>query len=114
MTCATLRNPSPRIWADDPLTGRRRNLTEEEEHAFWAWALIEILRHTGIRIEELTELSHHSLIRYELPGDGQPVPLLHIAPSKTVGRRALETGSGQPITRPICCAARQRDATTGV
>lgn len=41
-----------------------------------------LLRHTGVRIEELTELSHHSLIHYTLPATGELVPLLQIAPSK--------------------------------
>ena len=50
---------------------------------------METLRHTGIRIEELTELSHHSLIQYTLPGTGEPVPLLQIAPSKTDTERLL-------------------------
>ena len=47
------------------------------------------VRHTGIRIEELTELSHHSLIQYTLPGTGELVPLLQIAPSKTDTERLL-------------------------
>jgi integrase len=89
LTRAVLKEPSPRIWADDPGTGKRRNLTEEEQHAFWAWAVIEVLRHSGIRIEELTELSHHSIIRYQVPGTGQLIPLLHIAPSKTDIERML-------------------------
>ena len=42
-----------RIWADDPATGKRRNLTHEDERAFWSWAAVEVLRATGIRIEEL-------------------------------------------------------------
>ena len=41
---------------------------------------MHILRDTGIRIEELTELSHHSLIQYRLPASGEVIPLLHIAP----------------------------------
>ena len=45
-----------RIWAEDPVTGKRRDLTGEEDRAFWTWAAVETLRHTGIRIEELTEL----------------------------------------------------------
>ena len=89
MARAILKEPSPRTWAVDSGTGKRRNLTEEEEHAFWAWAIIEMLRHSGIRIEELTELSHHSLIRYQAPGTGEPIPLLHIAPSKTDIERML-------------------------
>jgi site-specific recombinase XerD len=50
---------------------------------------VEVLRHTGVRIEELTELSHHSLIHYRLPATGELVPLLQIAPSKTDAERLL-------------------------
>jgi hypothetical protein len=78
-----------RIWAEDPTTGKRRDLTGEEDRAFWTFAAVETLRHTGIRIEELTELSHHSLIHYTLPDTGEPVPLLQIAPSKTDTERLL-------------------------
>ena len=72
-----------------PGTGKRRNLTGEEDHAFWAWATIEVLRATGIRVEELVELSHHSLVQYRLPATGELVPLLQIAPSKTDAERLL-------------------------
>jgi integrase len=78
-----------KVWAHDPADGRRRDLTKEEEHAFWAFAVVEVLRATGIRIEELTELSHHSLVQYRLPGTGELVPLLQIAPSKTDQERLL-------------------------
>ena len=77
------------VWADDPATGSRRNLTAEEDRAFWAWATVEILRATGIRAEELIQLSHHSLVQYRLPGTGELVPLLQIAPSKTDAERLL-------------------------
>ncbi|MEV6882848.1 site-specific integrase [Streptomyces sp. NPDC051135] len=70
-------------------SGRRRDLEAEEKRAFWGWATIEILRHTGIRIEELLELGHHSIIRYKLPTTGEVVPLLQIAPSKTDQERLL-------------------------
>ena len=43
----------------------------------------------GIRIEELMELSHHSLVQYRLPSTGELVPLLHIAPSKADVERLL-------------------------
>ncbi|MFN2497146.1 MAG: hypothetical protein ABR608_14795, partial [Pseudonocardiaceae bacterium] len=43
----------------------------------------------GIRIEELTELSHHSLIQYRLPASGELIPLLQITPSKTDAERLL-------------------------
>ena len=86
---ALLAHPSPRTWAEEPASGERRDLTREEDHAFWAWAVIEVLRHTGIRVEELTELSHHSLVQYRLPATGELVPLLAIAPSKTDAERLL-------------------------
>ena len=76
-------------WAEDPQTGKRRDLTREEDNAFWAWAAVEVLRMTGIRIEELTELSHHSLVQYRLPATGELVPLLSVAPSKTDEERLL-------------------------
>ena len=75
-----------RIWAEDPQGGKRRDLTFEEHRGFWTWAVVEVLRHTGIRIEELLELSHHSLIQYQLPATGELVPLLQITPSKTDSR----------------------------
>src|SRR6266576_876374 len=80
---------SARIWAEEPGTGKRRDLTLEEHRRFWAWAAVEVLRHSGIRIEELTELSHHSLVQYRLPATGELIPLLQIAPSKTDTERLL-------------------------
>ena len=78
-----------RTWAEDPVTGARRDLTREEDTAFWTWAAVEVLRATGVRIEELTELSHHSLVQYRLPAAGELIPLLHIAPSKSDVERLL-------------------------
>ncbi|MDF6066172.1 MULTISPECIES: site-specific integrase [Streptomyces] len=69
--------------------GTRRSFAGEERSAFWGWAAIEILRHTGIRIEELLELGHHSIVSYKLPTTGQTVPLLQIAPSKTDQERLV-------------------------
>lgn len=80
---------SARVYATDRSTGRRRNLSYEEDDAFWAWAIIEVLRHTGIRIEELLELTHHSFAAYRLPSTGEVIPLLQIAPSKTDCERLL-------------------------
>jgi len=85
----TPRHHSGRTWAEDPGTGQRADLTLREHRAFWAWAAVEVLRHTGIRVEELTELSHHSLIQYRLPDSGELIPLLQIAPSKTDAERLL-------------------------
>lgn len=73
----TTRTPA-NIWAEDPADGRRRNLTREEDRAFWVWASVEVLRLTGIRIEELTELTHPSLVQYRVPATGELVaPAAH-------------------------------------
>jgi len=77
------------VWAHDTASGRRRNLSFEEDEAFWAFAAIEVLRLTGIRGEELLELTHHSITEYRLPSTGELVPLLQIAPSKTDTERLL-------------------------
>jgi len=77
------------IWAEHIPSGRRRNLSYEEDDAFWAFATVEVLRLTGIRCEELLELSHHSITEYRLPATGELVPLLQIAPSKTDTERLL-------------------------
>jgi integrase len=90
LTRSLVTRPGPgRIWAGDPATGKRRDLAAEEDRAFWTWATVEVLRLTGVRIEELLEITHHSLIRYRLPTTGELVPLLQIAPSKTDTERLL-------------------------
>ena len=76
-------------WAQDLATSQLRNFAKEEENAFWAWAVVEVLRHSGVRIEELLELTHHSLVEYRLPGTGDLVPLLQVAPSKTDAERLI-------------------------
>ena len=50
---------------------------------------MEVLRHTGVRIEEMLEISHHSITQYRLPTTGELIPLLQIAPSKTDEERLL-------------------------
>jgi hypothetical protein len=83
------RDVNARVWAQDPVTGARRDLTLEESDAFWAWAVVEVLSRTGIRIEELLELTHQAINSYRLPTTGEVVPLLQIAPSKTDTERLL-------------------------
>jgi integrase len=81
------------IWiADHDAAITRTDITTRERDAFWAWAFVEVLRHTGIRFEELRELSHHSITEYRLPSTGELVPLLQIAPSKTGIERLLLVG----------------------
>ena len=78
-----------KIWARHPAGGKHRDLGHEDDYAFWAWAAVEVLRLTGCRVEELLEISHHSLIQYRLPVTGEIVPLLQIIPSKTDEERLL-------------------------
>ena len=61
-----LRAWSMKLMVTDSI-GRRHDLRHEKKYAFWAWAAVNVLRLTGIRIEELTEITHHSLIQYRLP-----------------------------------------------
>jgi integrase len=72
-----------------PLDRGHANITKLEEDAFWAWALVETLRHTGVRIEELLELTELSLRHYTPPSSNTLVPLLHIVPSKTDAERLI-------------------------
>ena len=72
-----------------PLHRGHANITKLEEDAFWAWALVETLRHTGIRIEELLELTQLSLRHYTPASTNTLVPLLHIVPSKTDAERLI-------------------------
>lgn len=71
------------------LASARRDLTYEEDDAFWRWAVIETLRHTGIRSEELLELTHLALVSHRIPDTGEVVPLLQIVPSKSNQERLL-------------------------
>jgi integrase len=103
---------SAKIWAEDPATGKRRDLTFEEHRAFWAWAAVEVLRLTGIRIEELAELSHHSFVQYRLPATGELIPLLQIAPSKTDTERLLVIAPElADVLSAVICRIRRDDGT---
>lgn len=70
-------------------SGPRRNLTLEADQAFWAWACVEVFRHTGVRIEEMLEITHRSFVSYTLPTTGEVIPMLQITPSKTDKERLL-------------------------
>jgi integrase len=71
------------------LTGAKDlNVTTAEELAFWEWAAVEVLRHSGIRIEELLELTHLSIRQYQRP-NGEVIALLVVAPSKTDRERVI-------------------------
>ena len=73
-------------------SGETFDLTRREDQCFWAWAIIETLRHTGVRVEELLEITHLALVSYRLPDTGELVPLLQITPSKSNEERLLLIG----------------------
>jgi len=77
------------VAVEDLATGETINLTRREDEAFWAWAIIETLRHSGVRLEELLEITHLALVSYKLPDTGEIVPLLQIVPSKSNEERLL-------------------------
>jgi site-specific recombinase XerC len=79
----------PTVVVEDVATGETIDVTRTEDEAFWAWAIIETLRHTGVRVEELLEITHLALISYQLPDSGEVVPLLQIVPSKNNEERLL-------------------------
>src|SRR5205823_9097248 len=72
----------------DVETSELIRVTAEEDAAFWAWAIVEMLRLTGVRIEELLELTQLSIRQYARP-NGEVIGLLVIAPSKTDRERVL-------------------------
>ncbi|WP_308798198.1 tyrosine-type recombinase/integrase [Streptomyces sp. UH6] len=69
-------------------SGRLIHIETEEETAFWDWATVETLRHSGVRIEELCEISHLSVRHYQRT-DGEMIALLVISPSKTDRERVI-------------------------
>lgn len=77
------------VVVEDPNTGERTEVARTEDEAFWTWAILETLRHTGVRVEELLEISHLALVSYQLPDTGEIVPLLQIVPSKSNEERLL-------------------------
>ena len=56
-TVAWAGRQAVRVWAEDPASGVRADLTAAEDNAFWTWACTETLNETGIRVEELGEIS---------------------------------------------------------
>ncbi|MGH3692887.1 MAG: tyrosine-type recombinase/integrase [Pseudonocardiaceae bacterium] len=80
------------VLIQDAATGEETDVTKSENEAFNAWAVIEVLRHTGVRIEELMEITHLGLVSYTLPDTGEVVPMLQVVPSKAHEERLLLVG----------------------
>ncbi|TWG04568.1 hypothetical protein FHX80_113031 [Streptomyces brevispora] len=69
-------------------SGRRINVTHAEDAAFWEGVTVEVLRHSGVRIEEALELTHLSIRQYQRP-NGEVIALLVVAPSKSDRERVI-------------------------
>ncbi|MFF1399389.1 tyrosine-type recombinase/integrase [Streptomyces sp. NPDC058287] len=78
----------PAVRVVDHGTGETTDVTSVEDIAFWEWAIVELLRHSGIRVEELTELTHLSVRQYQRP-NGEVIALLVVAPSKNDRERVI-------------------------
>ena len=79
------------VWAEDTATGKRRNLSYEEEEAFWAFAAIEVLRLTG-----------------PLRGTARADPPQHHRVPAALDRRARPAAADRPVQdRHRTAAARQ-------
>ena len=70
-------------------TGEAIDVTKAEDEAFWTWAIVETLRHTGARHEEMLELFALRPQHPRTAQHGEVVPLLQIAPSKLDQERVL-------------------------
>lgn len=88
----------------DEATGRNINVEQAEDTAFWQWACVHTLRHTGVRNEELLELSQLSIRQY-VRSNGQVVALLVIAPSKTDRERVIPMSA--ELFHVIACILRR-------
>jgi integrase len=66
------------------------DVVQLEEDAFWGLAVVEVLRHSGIRIEEMLELTQLDVHEYQHrdPAIGK-ILLLHVNPSKQDQERML-------------------------
>jgi integrase len=77
-----------RIRLRDVDSGEEIVAQQAAKRTFWVWAIVEVLRLTGIRIEELLELTQLSVRQYRRP-NGELVALLVVAPSKTDRERVI-------------------------
>jgi hypothetical protein len=77
------------VYVRDVAGGMDENFTVREDERFWAWAAIETLRHTGLRVEELLELIQLAIVSYRLPESNELIPWLQVVPSKNNEERLL-------------------------
>ena len=78
-----------RLLIENQASGERTEVRQTEDEAFWSWAIVETLQHTGTRVEELSEITQLALVSYRVPKSAEIVPMLQIVPSKTNEERLL-------------------------
>jgi integrase len=71
----------------------RNEWVKAEATAFWNWALLELLVQSGLRVEEVTELTALDILKRHLP-DGRVYYMLHVKPSKFDRARLIPIGDG--------------------
>lgn len=81
---------------------RRIDVGRSEHEAFMAWAIIEVLRHTGVRVEELLEITHLALAAAREPGAGQRSGYAHYPAAQPERRnRCLDCPLRPPRTQRL-------------
>ncbi len=98
---------TPTVRVRDEQSGKSIAVQRQEDSSFWAWAIVETLRHSGLRIEELTELSQLSVRQYRRP-NGEVIALLVVAPSKTDRERVIPLSA--ELFHVIACIIRRLTA----
>ena len=98
---------TPTVRVRDEQAGKSIAVQRYEDSSFWAWAVVETLRHSGLRIEELTELSQLSVRQYLRPS-GEVIALLVVAPSKTDRERVIPMSA--ELFHVIACIIRRLTA----
>ncbi len=93
-------------------TGDLFDIVFREEQCFWRWAAFTLMTETGVRIEELEEITHLSLVQFRLPDTGEVIPLLQIAPSKDDEERIINV-SPQLASTLYAVISRVRDPGSG-
>ena len=93
-------------------TGDLFDIVFREEQCFWRWAAFTLMSETGVRIEELEEVTHLSLVQFRLPDTGEVIPLLQIAPSKDDEERIINV-SPQLASTLYAVISRIRDRGSG-
>ena len=86
-----------RRWQDATATleaaPEARAAQRAEMDTFWDWALLELLVHSGLRVEEACQLTTLDVLRRHQP-DGSVYYLLHVKPSKFDRARVIPVGDG--------------------